>query len=81
MNIYLHTIIAILPMFATYLIGKNWGRKILVENIVRELISALDRDGFIKTVRDKDGELELVPISEIIAKTLKGCQKPLQKTP
>jgi hypothetical protein len=75
MNVYLHTIVAVLPMIAAYLAGKHWGRESFVEDIVGNLISKLVDDGFIRTVKDKDGELELVPISEVVAKSLRDAYK------
>ena len=74
MNVYLHTIIATLPICFAYLVGRYWGRGAFVESIVNSLISKLDKDGFISTTLDKDGEVELVPISEVIAKSLREAK-------
>ena len=70
MNVYLHAIIAILPIFIAYWVGRTWGRQAFVENMLSNFISQLNKDGFIRTTKDKNGELKLVPISEIIAKSL-----------
>ena len=70
MNVYLHAIIAILPIFIAYWVGHTWGRQAFVENMLSDFISKLNEDGFIRTTKDKNGELKLVPISEIIAKSL-----------
>ena len=37
-------------------------------------MTKLDDEGFIRTVKDKDGELELVPISEVVAKSLREAK-------
>ena len=74
MNVYLHTIIAVLPMIAVYLAGKHWGRESFVEDVVGSLISKLDKDGFIRTETDEDGEVELIPISEVVAKSLREAK-------
>ena len=74
MNVYLHTIVATLPICFAYLVGRYWGRKTFVENIVNNLISKLDKDGFISTTIDKDGDVELVLISEVIAKSLREAK-------
>ena len=74
MNVYLHAIIAILPIFIAYWAGRTWGREAFVENIVNNLISKLDKDGFITTATDKDGDIELVPISEVVAKSLREAK-------
>ena len=74
MNAYLHAIIAILPILIAYWAGTGRGRESFIENIVSNLITKLDDEGFIRTVTDKDGELELVPISEVVAKSLREAK-------
>jgi len=73
MNVYLHAVIAILPIFIAYWVGRTWGREAFVENMLSNFISKLSKDGFIRTTKDKNGELELVPISEIVAKSLRDA--------
>ena len=73
MDVYLHTIIATLPICFAYLVGRYWGRGAFVENIVNNLISKLDKEGFVRTKTDEDGELELVPISDVVAKSLRDA--------
>ena len=75
MDVYLHTIIAFLPILAAYWAGRYWLQETLVEDVVGQLISKLDNEGFIRTEEDKNGEIELVPISEIVAKTLRDAYK------
>ena len=74
MNVYLHTIVAVLPMIVAYLAGKHWGRESFVGDVVDNLISKLDKEGFIATTTDEDGELELIPISEVVAKSLREAK-------
>ena len=76
MNVYLHTIIAILPIFIAYWIGTGRGRESFVNDIVSNFLTTLDKEGFIRTETDKDGELELVPISEVVAKSLQEAKEP-----
>jgi len=73
MNVYLHAVIAILPIFIAYWVGRTWGRQAFVEKMLSNFISKLSKDGFIRTTKDKNGELELVPISEIVAKSLRDA--------
>ena len=73
MNVYLHAVIAISPIFIAYWVGRTWGRQAFVENMLSNFISKLNKDGFIRTVEDKNGELEFVPISEIVAKSLRDA--------
>ena len=74
MNAYLHSIIAVLSIYIAYWLGQHHGREAFVENIVSCLMTKLADEGFIRTVTDKDGELELVPISEIVAKSLREAK-------
>ena len=73
MNVYLHAVIAISPIFIAYWVGRTWGRQAFVENMLSNFISKLSKDGFIRTTKAKNGELELVPISEIVAKSLRDA--------
>ena len=75
MNVYLHAIIAILPIFIAYWAGRTWGREAFVSDIISKLISKLDKEGFVRTETDEDGELELVPISDVVAKSLRDAYK------
>ena len=75
MNVYLHTIIAILPIFIAYWIGTGRGRESFVNDIVSNFLSTLDKEGFVRTETDKDGELELIPISEVVAESLREAKK------
>jgi len=74
MNVYLHTIVAVLPMIAAYLAGKHWGRESFVEDVIGSILEKLDKDGFIRTETDKDGEIELIRISEVVAKSLREAK-------
>ena len=74
MNVYDCAIIAILPILIAYWAGTGRGRESFIENIVSNLMTKLANDGFIRTVTDKDGELELVPISEVVAKSLREAK-------
>ena len=74
MNAYLHAIIAILPILIAYWAGTGRGRESFVNNIISKLISKLDKEGFIRTKTDEDGEVELIPISEVVAKSLREAK-------
>jgi DNA-binding PadR family transcriptional regulator len=73
-----HTLIAVGSLFGAYYLGR-FLRKIEgrdIDDIVSALLDKLERDGFIVVKEDKDsGEKELIPISEIIVKTLKEAKK------
>ena len=74
MNAYIHAIIAVLPILIAYWIGTGRGREAFVENIASNLMIKLANEGFISTITDKDGELELVPISEVVAQSLREAK-------
>ena len=80
MNVYLHAIIAILPIFIAYWVGRTWGRQAFVENMLSNFISKLDKEGFIRTKTDEDGEVELIPISEVVAKSLREAKRLSRET-
>ena len=75
MDPILHTIIAIGCMAGCYYAGHFLATKKSFEPIVSGLLNKLEADGYIYTTTDKDGEKELIPISEIIAKTLRDAIK------
>jgi hypothetical protein len=64
---------------AAYYAGKYVSGKNMVENIIASLLEALEKDGFIATGLDKDGDKELIPVSELIAKALRESKKLTKK--
>ena len=64
---------------AAYYTGKYVSGKNMIENILASLLEALEKDGFIATVLDKDGDKELIPVSELIAKAVRESKKLTKK--
>ena len=62
-------------MAGCYYAGHFFGIKRSFEPIVSGLLTKLEADGYIYTTTDKDGDKELIPISEIIAETLRDTVK------
>ena len=62
-------------MAGCYYAGHFLAKKNSFEPIVSGLLDKLESDGFIHTKLDKDGDKELIPISEILAKTLRESVK------
>jgi DNA-binding PadR family transcriptional regulator len=64
-------------MYGAYMLGKYFeSRNItekLHEEVVTHMLEMLEREGFIKSSIDKDGDKELVPISEIMAKAIRDA--------
>ena len=42
----------------------------MTEEVIGTLLDRLEKEGLIATVTGKDGEKDIIPISEIIAKTV-----------
>ena len=66
-----HTLIAGACMAATYYWGRYLSKMDILENVVDTMFRTLEKEDFIRTVEDENGDKELVPISEILAKNLK----------
>ena len=72
MDMYLHTIIAMGSIITAYVIGRYIQNDTLHQKVVSWVLDKLEEDGFISTRLDKDGEKELIKITEIIEKHTKG---------
>ena len=75
MYTYIHTIIATGCIAGAYYIGKYVSGHNMIENTVASLLESLEKDGFIATGFDKDGDKELIPVSELIAKALREAKE------
>ena len=64
---------------AAYYTGKYVSGKNMIENILAALLESLEKDGFIATALDKDGDKELIPVSELIAKAVRESKKLTKK--
>ena len=64
---------------AAYYAGKYVSGKNIIENVIENLLESLEKDGFIATVLDKDGDKELIPVSELIAKAVRESKKLTKK--
>jgi len=58
------TITMIVTMFSFYF-GKFLGRNEKLEVVVDSMLTKLEKDGYIKTKKGKDGEVELIPIKDL----------------
>ena len=72
-----HTLIAVGSLFIAYYLGrflyKKEGKD--VDDIISALLEKLERDGFVAVEKDKDGEKELIPISVLVAKSIKEASE------
>ena len=73
-----HTLLAVGSLLVFFFVGEWLGRKKgtddTLEATVALTIETLERDGFLKTEIDSDGEVELVPISELITDAVKDAK-------
>ena len=67
MDTLTHTIIAVGSLSASYYLGAYLKSKSVFDDIVGSMFDKLEKDGFIVTKLDKDGDKELIPISQIVA--------------
>jgi hypothetical protein len=74
MDVYLHTALAVGSIAAAYFAGR-WSINNKMELVIGTMLDTLEKEGFVATVLDKDGDKELVPISELIAKAIKESKK------
>ena len=78
MDPILHTAIALGCMVGCFYAGHFLATRNMFEPIISKMLDKLEADGFIYTKLDKDGEKELIRISEIIAKTVREATKPVK---
>ena len=73
-----HTLIAVGSLFIAYYLGR-FLRKIEgrdVDDVISALLDKLERDGFVAVEKDEaSGEKELIPISEVVAKSIKEANE------
>ena len=66
-----HTIIAVGSLAISFYLGGYLKSRSVFDLIAYRMLDKLEKDGFIATKIDKDGEKELITISEVVAKALK----------
>ena len=75
MDPILHSVIALGCMGGCYYAGHFFATRNMFEPIISKMLDKLEADGFIYTKLDKDGDKELIPVSEVVAKTLRDAIK------
>ena len=69
-----HTLIATGCMLGAFFLGKMMTVKSVSTYLITSMLDKLELDGYIVTETDKDGEKELVPVSEVIAIAVKEAK-------
>ena len=75
MDATLHTLIAVGCLMASFYAGRFFATRGLLDKVVCHLLDRLEFEGYIITEKDEDGEKELIPVSELIAKALREAKK------
>tara|TARA_B100000795_G_C22454545_1_gene306865 strand:- start:274 stop:510 length:237 start_codon:yes stop_codon:yes gene_type:complete len=73
LNEYTHTLLAVGSLLCAYLLGGHFRSREIIENIVGRTLENLEKSGLIRTRVDKYGEVDIIPISEIIKKATKDA--------
>ena len=73
-----HTLLAVGSFLGFFLVGEWIGRKKKTDDVLEKTVAltieTLERDGFIRTSIDSDGDVELIPISELITDAVKDAK-------
>jgi len=69
MDVYLHTVLAISAIGSAYYAG-HYFAKANIEEVIGSMLDTLEREGFVATKEDEDGDKELILIEDIIKKEL-----------
>ena len=72
MDATLHTVIAIGCMLGAYYWGQIYASP-KKEKMIGRMLDRLDKDRFIATKTDKNGDKDLIPINELIAKATRDA--------
>ena len=70
-----HTIITVGSLASAYHLGAYLKARSVFEDVVGNLLDKLEKDGFIATKLDKDGDKSLIPINEVLATFNKAAIK------
>ena len=70
----IHTIIVALVIGLAYHAGRYFGNKKVFEDAISTCLDKLERDGYLAVKKDKDGEKDMIPISEIVAEALRDAR-------
>jgi|TARA_R110000824_G_scaffold23819_1_gene84658 hypothetical protein len=68
------TVITTTVLATFYYAGRYLAKRSLAESLIENVLESLEKDGLIATRTDKDGEKEIIPISDVIAKAVKDAK-------
>ena len=74
MDVYIHTALALGSLGFAYWCGmKSTGFS--TESVITYMLDSLEKGGYVATDTDSEGDKELIPISELIAKAVREAKK------
>ena len=68
------TIVTTVVLATFYYAGRYLAKRSLVEDVIETVLESLEKDGLIATRTDKNGEKDIIPISDVIAKAVKDAK-------
>jgi len=69
-----HSLVATGMLAVAYYCGRFFAKRSLVEGIIESMLDNLEKDGLIAIKKSKDGEKDIIPISEVVAKALRDAK-------
>jgi hypothetical protein len=69
-----HSLIATGAIAVAYYCGRYLSKRSMIEGIIESMLENLEKDGLIAIKKDKDGEKDIIPINEIVAKALRDAK-------
>ena len=73
-----HTLLAVGSLLVFFFVGEWIGGKKKTDDVLEKTVAltieTLERDGFIRTEIDQDGDVALIPISELITDAVKDAK-------
>ena len=67
------TVITTTVLATFYYAGRYLAKRSLAESLIENVLERLEKDGLIATRTDKNGEKDIIPISEPFAKAVKDA--------
>lgn len=74
MDPILHTLLATGALLVSFYAGKHFNRQRLIEGVVASVLDDLERDGYVATRQDKNGDKELVSIATVTGDAIRGTK-------
>lgn len=74
MDVYTHTVLVLACLAVPFYVGRYFSKRSMMETIIESMLDNLEKDDLIRTKKDKNGEKDIIPVSELIAKALRDAK-------